>query len=252
MKFTFIGCSITRGEGLSDEESDKNNYANIVGNHFNATVTNLSKSGNSNYNIFIEGLNQLLYNRPDVLFLQWSGLQRHWIYPNLDIEFPMVPGGPISDINYLKTVFSEKFLKKFTEQFALLNHEYHNILALLNYCKILETIAGNQTRLVFINGLLPWTNEIQNKESLNNVYLNFSEYTKELLSVDMLPDEDITVFFNKIYDALTQIDKNKWPNMFNSLVDLLVDLGNDNSHPGPKSHGLYADMIINYLEGKND
>ena len=246
-KFTFIGCSITRGEGLFNKESDEKNYANIVGKRFNATVKNLSKSGNSNYNIFISGLNELLYDKPDMLLLQWSGLQRHWLYPNLDIEFPIVNDIVITEINYLQTVFSKKFLTNFVEQFLLLNHDYYNILALLNYCKILETIAQEQTRLVFINGLIPWTEEIQYKQSIKDPMKNFSKYTKDLLSINMLSDEDIVLFFDKIYNALDQIDKNKWPNMFQSLADLQIDYGIDNMHPGSESHKKIADIIINHI-----
>jgi lysophospholipase L1-like esterase len=246
-KFTFIGCSITKGVGLPNEDLDENNYTNIVGNYFNAEIINLSKGGNSNYNIFIDGVNQLLYNKPDVLLLQWSGLQRHWLYPNLDVKFLIVNGALASDLNYLDTVFSKKVLQKFTEQFLLLNHDYHNILALLNYCKILETIAGDQTRLIFINGLLPWTKEIQYKQAVTNPAKNFSEYTKNLLSINMLPDEDIELFFNKIHNGLTQINKNKWINMFQSIPLLLEDLGTDNSHPGPETHAKIAQMIINHI-----
>ena len=156
-KFTFIGCSITKGVGLPDEDLDENNYAKIVGNHFDAEINNLSIGGNSNYNIFISGLNELLYSKPDVLLIQWSGLQRHWLYPNLDLTFPIVDDNAIKDLNYLDIVFSKKDLQKFVKQFLLLNHDYHNILALLNYCKILETVAHTQTKIIFINGfLLRW------------------------------------------------------------------------------------------------
>jgi hypothetical protein len=247
INFTFIGCSITKGVGLSNEEYDKNNYTNIVATHFNAKVKNLSKSGNSNYNIFISGLNQLLYNTPDVLFLQWSGLHRHWLYPDLDIVLPIVNRAPVNEINYLDTVFSKNLLQNFVDQFLLLNHDYHNILKLLNYCKILETVAQDKTKLIFINGLLPWTKEIQHIEALNDPAKNFSAYTKKLLSINLLPDEDIKLFFKKIHHALTQTNKDNWANMFKSISTHCVDFGLDNSHPGPLTHANIAKMIIDKL-----
>jgi len=247
-KFTFIGCSITKGVGLPDEDLDEKNYANIVSKYFNAEITNLSIGGNSNYNIFMSGLGELLYNRPNTLLIQWSGLQRHWVYPNLDLTFPIVNDNAIKDLNYLDIVFSKKDLQKFVKQFLLLNHDYHNILALLNYCKILETVAHTQTKIIFINGLLPWTKEIQFLQTIDNPAKNFSAYTKNLLSIDKLPDQDIEFFFNKIHNSLSQIDKNNWINMFQSILTLAEDVGTDNLHPGPNTHAKIAQMIINHID----
>lgn len=247
-KFTFIGCSITKGVGLPKEDLDENNYTNIVGKYFNAEITNLSISGNSNYNIFMSGLNELLYNRPDTLLIQWSGLHRHWMHPNLDLSFGIGAMDAINELNYLDTVFSKKDLQKFVKQFLLLNHDYHNILALLNYCKILETVAHTQTKIIFINGLLPWTKEIQFLQAMGNPAKNFSEYTKNLLSIDKLPDQDIEFFFNKIHNGLSQIDKNNWINMFRSILTLAEDVGTDNLHPGPNTHAKIAQMIINHID----
>lgn len=250
-QFTFIGCSFTTGVGLPEEKLDKNNYPNIIGEHFSSTVTNLSLPGNSNYNIFMSGINEMLFNEPDILFLQWSELQRCWFYPNLDIKVQVPTALNMDAISYLDTKYSKKFLRRFSEQVLLMNHDYHNILTLLNYCKILESIAGNKTKLVFINGLLPWTEEILNKNAILNSYKNLSNYTKNLLSTELLPNTDIARFFGKIYNGLEQINLNNWPNMFNSFGNLAIDLGTDSLHPGPKSHKIYATMIIDYLERTN-
>lgn len=248
--FTFIGCSFTVGVGLPDEKLDENNYTNLVTKHFNATVNNLSIGGNNNYDIFLSSVNELLFNNQDVLFVQWSELSRFLFHPHLDLEF-QVPSciSNNTDISYLDLKLSNKFLKKFGEQFLLVNHDYNNILTLLNYCKILESIAQHKKiKIVFINGLLPWTSEILDEKALTNPSKNFSEYTKNLLSVDLLPDEDIIKFFNKIKRGLDQINLNNWTNMFKSMVHMGVDLGTDKIHPGIKSHKLYANMIINHLE----
>jgi hypothetical protein len=245
--FTFIGCSLTQGIGLSKEENDENNYANIVGTHFNAKIKNLSKLGNSNYNIFLTALNEILYDKPDAIFLQWSGLQRHWLYPNLDLVFPIINKPPKKDLCYLNTKFTKEFLKKFTDQFLILNHDYHNILQLLNYCRILETITNDQVEIVFINGILPWTKEILYSHSVKDPAKYFSSYTKDLLSTDLLPDQDIELFFNKLYEGIQQLNQNKWVNMFESIVSLAEDFGTDNLHPGIKSHKKIANIIIDKL-----
>jgi hypothetical protein len=92
------------------------------------------------------------------------------------------------------------------------------------------------------------------KEDLDeNNYTNivskyFNEYTKILLSIDKLPDQDIEFFFNKIHNGLSQIDKNNWINMFQSILTLAEDVGTDNLHPGPNTHAKIAQMIINHID----
>ena len=250
MNFTFIGCSFTVGEGLPQEKLDANNYTNIIGEKFNAQVKNLAKSGNSNYNIFMTGVNEILFNCPDVVFLQWSELQRHWVYPDLDTALLITANAKVP-VNYLDNQFSKTFLKNFVDQFLLLNHDYQNILMLINYCKILETLAKDKCRIVMINGLIPWTKECIDPSAVTNPYENFSTYTKNLLSVDKLPDTDVTIFFNKICNGLMELDKNTWANMFSPMMKHKIDLGTDNLHPGPNSHKQYADMIIKHLESNN-
>jgi hypothetical protein len=246
--FTFIGCSYTVGEGLQHEKLDENNYANIVAKNYNAKAKNLSTSGNSNYKIFISAINELLFNEQEVLFIQWSELSRVWFYPHLDLQFQVPSCISYSDMSYLDLTLTKNFFKTFGEQFSIINHDFNNILNLLNYCKILESIAKNKkNKIVFINGLLPWTKEILDINSCNDPHENFSDYTKNLLSIDQLSDEDVVKFFRQIHDALQETDLNNWVNMFESMLDLQVDVGIDDQHPGSMSHKVYADMIINYL-----
>lgn len=246
-RFTFLGCSLTAGEGLDNEKTDNNNYTNIIANYYGAQVKNLAKSGNSNYNIFIEALNEILYNEQDLVFVQWSSPNRHWLYPNLDCNLIITANSKQKDIKYLDTMYSAKFLQSFADQFLLLNHDYHNLIQVGNFSKILETVSTNKTQLIFINGLLPWTKEIKCKQSLSNPAKYFSEYTKELLSLDLLPDQDIAKFFTTLYDTVKKLDSSLWVNMFSSMQNEMIDLGTDNSHPGIGSHKHYASMIIEYL-----
>ena len=246
-KFTFLGCSLTVGEGLDSEKTDENNYTNIISNYYGATCKNLAKSGNSNYNIFVEALNEILYNEQDIIFLQWSSPNRHWLYPNLDCNIIITANSKQKNIHYLDTTYSAKFLQTFADQFLILNHDYHNLIQVSNFCKILQTISKNKTKLVFINGILPWTKEIIHLRSLTDPAKYFSKYTKELLSIDLLPDQDIEKFFIELHNNVKSLDNNLWVNMFNSMQDEMLDLGTDNCHPGIDSHKHYASMIIKYL-----
>lgn len=250
MRFTFIGCSFTVGEGLDHEKDDQNNYTNILANHYSADIiTNLSVKGNSNYNIFITALNEILFNTPDKIFVQWSALNRLWVYPGPDTELTL-SHTIRSDYKYGDIYYSKKQLQEFTNAYHILNHDYKNLITLINYCNILTRISNCQ--IIFINGLLPWTQEISDKNTAINFSENLSAYSKELLGFNTNDDDKLNKFFSKLNVEVTSLDKKYWVNMFNSLKNQAIDLGNDNAHPGIKSHHWYADMIIKYIEEEDN
>ena len=251
MRFTFIGCSFTVGVGLDHEKNDVNNYTNIVANHCSADVKNSAVGGNSNYNIFMTAVNEILFNTPDKIFVQWSNLNRLWLYPGPNTK--LVLSHTIkTDYEYRDIFYSKKELQKFTDTYHILNHDYNNLITLINYCNILTEINKNTTQLIFINGLLPWTNEISSSDTMGNFSKNLSNYTKEILEFNSRDDNELLEFFTKLNVAVLSLNQSVWINMFNSFAKLAVDVGTDNEHPGPKSHQQYAEMIINYLEGHND
>jgi len=247
--FTFIGCSFTAGIGLGLEKHDPNLYANIVADNFSADIYNVAVGGNSNYNIFITALKELLFNTPDKLFVQWSALNRLWLYPGPNTEL-FLAHTVISDYNYRNIVYSKKKLQEFANIYHILNHDYKNLLDLIGYCNTLTKI--NNCQIIFINGLLPWTQEILNKATVENFSENLSMYSKEVLEFDTRDDSEITELFTNLNNAVLSLEQSCWVNMFDSMVTTQIDLGNDSSHPGPKSHQLYAEMIIKYLNENYD
>lgn len=251
MKFTFVGCSFTVGVGLELEKSDPANYTNIVGNYYGAESINLAQEGNSNYNIFITALNEIIFNSADKIFVQWSALNRLWLWPGPDTAITLSHIIE-NDYSYRNIKFSKKELQKFSDMYHILNHDYHNLITLTNYCNILTEISKNKTQIIFINGLIPWTEEITDINTMANFAENLSEYSKEILEFNSRDDIELTTLFNKLNLLIMGLDKIKWVNMFNSMMQESIDYGNDNTHPGPKSHRQYAEMIINYLEGNND
>lgn len=251
MQFTFVGCSFTVGVGLDLEKSDPANYTNIVANYYGAESVNLAQGGNSNYNIFITALNEIIFNSPDKIFVQWSALNRLWLYPGPDTELAL-SHTILNDYSYRNIKYSKKELQKFTDMYHILNYDYHNLITLINYCNILAEISKNKTQVIFINGLIPWTEEITDINTMSDFAENLSEYSKEILEFDSRDDIELTTLFNKLNFLVTGLDKVKWVNMFNSMMQEIIDYGNDNDHPGSKSHTLYADMIIKYIEDNND
>ena len=118
--FTFVGCSFTVGIGLELEKTDLDNYANIVSKNFNAQVNNLAGGGNSNYNIFMSALNELLYSKQDKLFVQWTSLNRLWLYPGPDTTISL-SHTIVDDYKYKDLFFSKKDLQKVSDIYHLLN-----------------------------------------------------------------------------------------------------------------------------------
>ena len=106
--------------------------------------------------------------------------------------------------------------------------------------------------MIFINGLVPWTKEINDQSTVTDYATKLSKYSKEILEFESRDDQDLDKFFNDLNYKINSLQHNQWVNMFESLYELQIDFGNDNQHPGPNSHKLYATKIINYLNNHND
>lgn len=248
--FTYVGCSMTVGEGLKFEKQDGDLWVNLVSANFSAYTKNIAEKGNSNYNIFLSALNEILEYSPDKIFIQWSGLNRVWLYPGPDTVLKIFHTIG-SDYAYRDINLPKKEIQKFANQYMMLNHDFNLILELINYCLILEQISKDKTQLIFINGLLPWTRDLYQDDTKVNFSTNLSNYSKEIFDFNNRNDEELTVLFTKINNEIIKLNKNLWINQFESMLSIAVDYGNDNEHPGIKSQHIYADMIINYLKGKN-
>lgn len=243
MRYVFTGCSLTVGEGLDGEKFDKNNYCNLIADHFSAECINLAHKGNSNYRIFMAALNEILTNKADRVFVQWSGLSRHWLFPGPDTRLTV----PLTDEDYFyKDIhLSKQQIRMFNDQFLILNHDYQNLLTIINYSNILASL-GNVT---FINGMIPWTDDIINF-SHNMPLDTLSSYTKSMIDFDSRGDAEIYKFLTDLSESVSSLDQSLWVNMFAPLVKIKIDLGNDNAHPGIKSHIKFANTIIKHLEGR--
>ena len=95
MKAIFCGCSLTKGEGFPEELKDQYIYDRLVCNHFGFERFNLSAGGSSNYRILLQATEALNNHSVDILFVQWSGLNRLWLSPGPgafifvnDIKYP--------------------------------------------------------------------------------------------------------------------------------------------------------------------
>lgn len=243
MKFTFVGCSFTHGDGLEDQTFT---YANQVAKYFNADISNLGKSGNSNYNIFLTALNEILFGTSDKIFVQWTAFNRVWVYPGPDVELGIMAIVK-DDFRYRDIYFSKSELQDFSNKWNLLNHDYKRIFDVIMYCKILEKVSNGN--IIFINGLLPWTKELITDTEIINYETDLSNYSKSILDFDDRSDNELDELITKLKTHSQQLNTSLWVNCFNSFMENRIDVGLDKQHPGIESHRQYADWITTYLKG---
>jgi hypothetical protein len=246
-KVCFNGCSLTVGEGFDEQDRDQYIYDRLVSNYFDFDRTNISKPGSSNHTIFMRSASAILQKKYRIIFTQWSALNRLWLYPGPDSEF-FINDEKSNDFLYRDLYISTKDKKKLKNLLLLLNHDYHNIIELIDYCKILSELAQScDIKIVFINGLIPWQKDLCN--TLTTDLTNcLSDYTKSILDFENRDDEEIILYFSKLQEKFNLLDQSKWVNIFDSFQQATTDFGPHGHHPGIKSHKLMANRIIEYLK----
>jgi hypothetical protein len=216
MKFYFNGCSITQGAGFANEKLNSNIYPNLLAtDHIND-----ASGGASNLKIFLHSSKAIIDNLADAYIVQWSALHRHWVYPAPDqgiyIGSMLDPGQTNSD---------------FVAQYQLLNHDYGNIMQLIDFCRILQDQASShQAKLIFVNGLVDWSNS--------------QDWMVKLVE-DASSDHDR--FIETLQNNLELVDWNLWINPWNNMYDSRLDEADDGLHPGPLTHKHIADQIRDKL-----
>jgi len=247
LKVCFDGCSLTFGEGFASDIREDYIYCYLIAKKFNFDLTNIAKGGSSNYTIFMRSAQAILSQQYDVVFTQWSALQRLWLYPGPDAQF-FLNDSKYPDFKYRDLYISASEKTKLKKLILMLNHDYHNILDLVDYCKILQQLADhNKTKLVYINGHVPWRDDLIAKIDNDNIGQSLSDYSKKMLDFENRDDDEIIKFFNRLQEKIKELDQSKWVNLFNSCHLMSTDVGPEGHHPGINSHQWMADQIENYL-----
>ena len=243
MKVCFNGCSFTVGEGFSEQQRDQHIYDRLLTKQFGFDSTNVAIGGSSNHTIFMRSAGEILSNKYDLVITQWSALNRIWLYPGPDTVFS-VNDQKFPDYKYRNLYLNASEKKTFCNTLLLMNHDYNNIIELVDYCNILCNL--NSTKVMFVNGLIPWQHDLARPLS-DDLGQSLSEYTKSILDFDHRPDHEIVEFFTKLQNKFQELDQSKWSNLFTSFISAATDTGPKGHHPGPISHKWMADNISNYL-----
>lgn len=206
----FSGCSFTQGAGFDKEKEDPRIYPNLL----TSEAINEAEGGSSNLKIFNKTAKAIIEKQADAYVVQWSALHRHWMYPTPDSGYYIGSNYETDD--------------DFVAQFQLLNHDYGNILQLIDFTRILSDMAkSHSVNIVFVNGIINWKRDI--------------DWIFDLVS-DAKADHQR--FVENLENNFDLIDWNQWINPWQSMHELATDIAPlDNIHPGPNTHKHIAELI---------
>jgi len=219
----FGGCSITMGAGYVEEQQDPDIYPNIVGQNINHDIINDAEGGSSNLKIFTKAAKAIIDDRADIYVAQWSAPHRHWLYPAPDQGI------------YIGSESDDDRYREFVEQFQKYNHDYSNLMAVIDYSRILtELAAGRSRRMIFVNGMLFW------KPDWNDRYMK--SLLEDLGSTDRLD------FRNRFDNNIDLLDPKQWANMWLSVAEIQEDDAPLDTHPGPQTHKKIANLVTEVID----
>ena len=247
MKVCFNGCSFTEGAGISIDQRDNVIYDRLISKKLNFRSDNIALGGSSNYEIFMRSAGAIMSGKYDIVVTQWSLLNRLCLTAGPD------PGARyfVNDTENLDFRHRDLYIsptqrKMFRDMLLLLNHDYQNILDLIDYCAILKRLAGTSTKVIFINGLIPWGHDLVYPLGPDlSTCLNV--YSKSILDFDNRSSAEVIELFKVLQDKFAELDQSLWVNIFDSFMVNRIDRTADGEHPGPLGHQWMATQLENYL-----
>jgi len=208
----FIGGSFKYGYGLKDRSLS---FPGIL------KGVNLGVPGASNKQIF-ENAVQALVDHQQII-VQWTTSGRAH-FTNAETEFAF----STNDIWQENFEVPKKLWDIFKDVYKIVQNDFDDFTNIRKHVNILDNLANCLNKKVYyINGLM----------NIKQEYMT-PPFTKT----------------SKRYnDVLSFVDDEKnWINTSNSLRIMSIDdASEENIHPGVKSHRLYADMIVQYMNKKD-
>ena len=240
-KILVSGDSISYGYGFPLEKDEPTLWPNQLSTLLNANVTNISVPGYDNMGIFINALSELLATKYDLVLIQLSSLDRIILSPNMHTRINVINADEVKDrlSRIAISQFSKDQISYFHKIFLELNGKYEHWQRLIRIIYSIQQLVKQGHNIRIVNGLIDWTEDF-----FSNTH---SQYAKEILNYNNLPDEDINAGLEKIYKQIREIDLSIWINPFKPFGYIAVDRAPLDNHPGSKSHALYTKMILNNL-----
>ena len=220
----------------------------MVGQHFDAEVNNVGWPASSNLEIFLRTLREMQSTHYDLIIVQWTTLQRHWFEPELNQRYMTVGSSETIDEPWQghSIYLSKSRRREFLDTITMLTGDYKAVLDLLTFCQALIDLKQPNQRLVFVDGLLPWTSDLAELNDPDDLKGSMSEFTQNMLEFERNPDSEIRIFYQNLHEKLVPT-LGYWANIFNNWKSNTVDIATEGHHPGVKSHQWMADQVITYL-----
>jgi hypothetical protein len=249
----FFGGSNLVGVGYPDKIVSEDIYPNIIANH-GYTIKNYGIVGASLHEIFFNCLYQLTQlPLPDIVFIEWNMFSRHRFHPAPKVELS-ITGSEVKSPNKWSHCIPipTKQLEFFQKVLLLVDGDFHRIITLLQYCKIIQNFCKlSNIELIMVNGNIDWTPDLFDEyTSDSDLGLALSDSSKELLDFDNRDDNELLELLSELKEHFSQLNPEQWVFIFETFPSLMVDRAPLDNHPGPKTMKIVADRIINFLEKK--
>jgi len=219
----FGGCSITMGAGFDRTQQDPRIYPNLIRSDISCAVINEADGGSSNLKIFTKAAKAIMDDRAQIYVVQWSAPHRHWVYPRPDQGI------------YIGAPHERTEHRGLVEQYQLRNHDYPNLMCVIDYSRILVDLARYHcARMIFVNGMLNWS-------------LDWQDLYMESLLED-LNEHDREDFRERFSNNLDLLDLSIWANPWCSILQMQEDQAPLDNHPGPKTHQKIAELVKSVID----
>jgi hypothetical protein len=246
IKVAFAGCSLTRGDGFEMAYLAQEIWPNIIARVFDFDARNLAISGASNLRIFQTASEAIMSQQYDMVFCQWTELNRLWLSPAPDVWY-FVTGDDREQFEYQNIKLNLQDKTNLQHMISQLTHDYQSIVDLVNYAKILEDLAQqHQVKLILINGMIPWQSDLANPAVAKD-FSQMSGYTQQVLDFDNRNDTQIQQLFLKLHNKFVSMNHRLWINLFDSFQSQIVDQAPGGNHPGARSHVIMSNQVRSYL-----
>jgi hypothetical protein len=255
MKVLAVGCSMTRGHGLTQESGDPELWVNRLFPEEEYNVINLAKTGHNNSWIFLETMSGLLIDRYDIVLVGWSAIPRFNFHVGLELYsvYTRLTEMDVSINN--KVVVSGKWLKTIGDSLREIHNDHWDFLDLVKYINTLIHIQEkkNSGRIFFVNTLGPWPAQYFTKKQINQP-IDLTPFEQKLLQVDTRDDDEIFQLYNMIhkdYETYGGIQEDCWLNLYSSLRSMQIDnVSSTDSHPGYQSQKIFDQYLTPILQEK--
>jgi hypothetical protein len=234
---------MTRGDGFDDADLGQT-WPQIITQTFMFDSDNLAVSGASNHMIFMLASQAIQSGKYDIVFAQWTALNRVWLSPGPNCWY-YATGDGRDEFDYRDIHLTAKEKTQLEQRLLLLNHDYQNIVYLIDYVSILNDLARlHGVKLAHVNGMVPWQADLMVDDKDFNI---ISDYSRSLLDFDQRNDEEIDELYSQLKLKFSTVDRTCWVNIFDSFQSNMTDVGPLGHHPGPTSHLVMAKKVANFL-----